>query len=112
MIRYDQHREFVRPWCSLVTAVLKFSFHNHLQNWSHLCDLMNCSLPGSSIHGILQERILEWIPTSLLQGSFLTQVLNPGLLHCRWSVYHLSYQRRSSHTLDQGKFQILKMQPK
>ena len=26
-----------------------------------LCDLMNCSPPGSSIHGILQARILEWI---------------------------------------------------
>ena len=26
-----------------------------------LCDPMNCSLPGSSIHGILQARILEWV---------------------------------------------------
>ena len=26
-----------------------------------LCDLMNCSLPGYSVHGILQARILEWI---------------------------------------------------
>ena len=26
-----------------------------------LCDPMNCSLPGSSVHGILQARILEWI---------------------------------------------------
>ena len=25
-----------------------------------LCDPMDCSLPGSSIHGILQARILEW----------------------------------------------------
>ena len=23
---------------------------------------MNCSLPGSSVHGILQTRILEWLP--------------------------------------------------
>ena len=32
-----------------------------------LCDLMDCSLPGSSVHGILQERILEWdaIPFSI-----------------------------------------------
>ena len=27
-----------------------------------LCDPMNCSLPGSSIHGIFQARILEWLP--------------------------------------------------
>ena len=26
-----------------------------------LCDLMDCSLPGSSVHEILQVRILEWV---------------------------------------------------
>ena len=30
---------------------------------------------------------------SLLQEIFLTQGLNPGLLHCRWILYHLSHQR-------------------
>ena len=25
------------------------------------CDPINCSLPGSSVHGILQARILEWV---------------------------------------------------
>ena len=30
------------------------------------CDRMNCSLPGYSIHGILQARILEWIAISFL----------------------------------------------
>ena len=28
---------------------------------STLCDPMDCSLPGSSVHGILQARILEWV---------------------------------------------------
>ena len=27
-----------------------------------LCDPMDCNLPGSSVHGILQARILEWVP--------------------------------------------------
>ena len=27
-----------------------------------LCDTMDCSPPGSSVHGILQARILEWVP--------------------------------------------------
>ena len=27
-----------------------------------LCDLMDYSLPGSSVHGILQARIQEWVP--------------------------------------------------
>ena len=26
-----------------------------------LCDLTDCSLPGSSVHGILQAKILEWV---------------------------------------------------
>ena len=34
-----------------------------------LCDPMNCSLPGSSVHGILQARILEWVAISFSGGS-------------------------------------------
>ena len=34
-----------------------------------LCDPMDCSLPGSSVHGILQARILEWVATSFSRGS-------------------------------------------
>jgi len=34
-----------------------------------LCDLMDCSLPGSSIHEILQARILEWVAISFSKGS-------------------------------------------
>ena len=102
-----------------------------------LCDLMDCSLPGSSIRGIFQARVLEWgaiafsvykaseseitqlRPTLfdlmdcslpdlcpwdflakgtgvgfhfLLQGIFPTQESNPGLLHCRQTLYPLSHQ--------------------
>ena len=32
-----------------------------LQSCPTLCDPMACSLPGSSVHGILQARILEWV---------------------------------------------------
>ena len=32
-----------------------------LQSPLSLCDLVDCSLPGSSVHGILQARILEWV---------------------------------------------------
>ena len=30
---------------------------------------MNCSLPGSSVHGILQARILEWVALPFARGS-------------------------------------------
>ena len=34
-----------------------------------LCDLMDCSPPGSSVHGILQARILEWAAMPSSRGS-------------------------------------------
>ena len=34
-----------------------------------LCDPMNCSLPGFSVHGIFQTRILEWVAISFSRGS-------------------------------------------
>ena len=32
-----------------------------LQSCPAVCDTMDCSLPGSSVHGIPQARILEWV---------------------------------------------------
>ena len=51
-----------------------------------LCDPMDCSLPGSSLHGILQARVLEWVAISFSRGSSLTQGLNPGLPHSRQTL--------------------------
>ena len=39
------------------------------QSYLTLCDPMDCSLPGSSIRGIFQARILEWIDISFSRGS-------------------------------------------
>ena len=39
-----------------------------------LCDPIDCSLPGSSAHGILQARILEWVAISFSRGSSLDKV--------------------------------------
>jgi len=39
------------------------------QSCPTLCDLMDCSLPGSSVHGILQTRILEWVAVPFSRGS-------------------------------------------
>ena len=35
-----------------------------IQLYLTLCDLLDCSPPGSSVHGILQERILKWVAIS------------------------------------------------
>ena len=54
---------------------------------------MGYILPGSSVHGILQARILEWVAIPFSRASFLTQGSNRGLLHSKQFIYHLSYQR-------------------
>ena len=53
---------------------------------------MNCSPPGSSVHGILPGKNTRVNSHSLLQGIFPTQELNPSLLHCRQILYHLRHQ--------------------
>ena len=76
-----------------------------------LCDPMDCSLPGSSVHGDSPSKNNGVGCHTLLQGIFQTQGLNPGLLHCRQIMYSLSHKgsprtlkwvaypfsRRSSH---------------
>ena len=55
---------------------------------------MDCSSPGSSIHGILQVRMLEWVA---IQGIFPTQESKLGLLHCWKILSRLSHQGSSWH---------------
>ena len=52
-----------------------------------LCDPADCSLPGSSVQGILQAKISEWVAMPLLQGIFQTQGSNLYLLRLlHWQV--------------------------
>ena len=44
-------------------------------------NIWDCSPPGSSVHGISQARIVEWV--AIFFSSFPTQVSNPRLLHWR-----------------------------
>ena len=39
------------------------------QSYLTLCNPMDCSPPGSSVHGILQARILEWVAIAFSRGS-------------------------------------------
>ena len=75
------------------------------QSCPALCDPMDCSPSGSSVHGILQARILEWVAISFSRGISPTQGSNLGLPHCRQTLNHLSHQLISSclnsnHPLD------------
>ena len=59
-----------------------------------LCASKDCSPPGSSVHGILQVRILEWVVIPFSRGIFPTQGSNPGLLCYRLTPHRLSHQGR------------------
>ena len=50
------------PKCACVHA-------KSLQSCPTLCDPMDCSPPGSSVHGILQARILKWVAIPFSKGS-------------------------------------------
>ena len=58
---------------------------------------MDCSLPGCSVHGDSPGTNTGMGSLSLLQGIFPTQGSNPGLLHCRQILYHLSHQGSPTH---------------
>ena len=52
-----------------VQNAVKESESEVVQSCPTLCDPVDCSLPGFSIHGILQARILEWVTISFSRGS-------------------------------------------
>ena len=68
-----------------------------------LCDPMDCSQPGSSVHGIFQARVLQWVAISFFRGSSQprnqTQVSLPV---DRRSRQHVKKQRL--HFVDKGLY--------
>ena len=57
-----------------------------------LCNLIDYSPPGSSVHEDPPGKNTGVGCYALLQGIFSIQGLNPGFLHCRWILYCLSHQ--------------------
>ena len=57
------------------------------QLYPTLCNPMDCSLPGSSVHRDTPGKNTEVGCHALLQGIFPTQGLNPGLPYFRWILY-------------------------
>ena len=69
------------------------------QSYLTLCSHMDCSPPGSSVHGVFQARILGWVAISfLLQGIVPTPRWNPNFWHfLSWQVdsFPLSHPGRT-----------------
>ena len=56
-----------------------------------LCDLMDCSLPGSSILGIFQARVLEWFAISFSIPKISLIILLPSLLKLKVTSIRSSF---------------------
>ena len=74
-----------------------------LQSCPTLCDPTDCSLTGSSVHGDSPGKSNGEGCHAILQGISPTQGSNPGLLHCRRSLYQLGYQESPEDQEPQGK---------
>ena len=61
-----------------------------LQSCPTLCDPMDSSPPGSSVHRILQARILEWVATSFSQNIMGTSAKEEEILQEEETRSHLS----------------------
>ena len=60
-------------WATREAKMISESESEVAQSCLTLCDAVDCSLPGSFVHGILQARILEWVAISFSRGSSRTR---------------------------------------
>ena len=68
-LRTSSHGKFLWPLSLKFKAVESEKKVLVLQTCPTLCDPMDCNPPGSSVHGILQARILEWVAIPFSRGS-------------------------------------------
>ena len=90
--------EYMAFWSSFFQTIIVISISSSLcvfQLCSNLCEPMNWSLPGFSVHGILQSRILGWVAMPSFRGSSLS-LMSPALAggifitSATWDIYFLS----------------------
>ena len=78
-----------------------------------LCNPTDCNLPGSSVHGIFQARILEWVAISFSRGS--AQPRDRTCVSCvsyngRWTLYQCTTWKDPIRT-DLGFFKSRLLRP-
>ena len=81
------------------------------QLYPTLCDSVNCSLSGSSVHGISQERMLEWVVISFSRASSqprdrtcVSYVSGIG----RWVLYHQLHMGSPCTSFPESKYDLLR----
>ena len=69
ILNYKSHLSDVSAKRGELARKTRWRWSEVAQSCPTLCDPMDCSPPGSSLHGILQARILEWVAISFSRGS-------------------------------------------
>ena len=83
-LQRQQPTRLPRPWdspgkntgvgCHFLLGCMKVKSESEVpQSCLTLRDLMDCSLPGSSVHGILQARVLEWGAIAFFECPYIYQ---------------------------------------
>ena len=90
-----------RPWdspgkntgvgCHFLLQCIKVKSESEVtQSCPTLSDPMDCSLPGSSIHGIFQARALEWAAIAFSNKKLEPLKFQTDIFHFLWKVWHSS----------------------
>ena len=84
--------------CHFLLQCMKVKSESEVaQLYPTLSEPMDCSLPGSSFHGIFQARVLEWVAIALTIWAFVSKVMS--LLFNRLSRLVIIFLPRSKHLL-------------
>ena len=118
---YERHKIHFKSWIyndtgkNLIYLLNKSLRTNHFENWVSeivqlcltLCDPMDCSLPGFSIHGIFQARVLEWVAISFSRVSSQPRDQIQVSHIVSKTLYCLSHQGSTWKLRNKGKTYIL-----
>ena len=86
---WDSPCKNVGVGCHFLLQCMKVKSESEVtQSCPTLRDPMDCSPPGSSIHGIFQARILEWVAIAFSEQIFLTRDQTQVSCIDRWILYH------------------------
>ena len=90
----NSHVNKMCAWSLLFTMLCVCA--KSLQSCTTLCSTMDCSLPCSSVHGILQVRILEWVAMPSSRGS--SQSRDGTQVSCIAGVFFTIWATREAHS--------------
>ena len=89
---WDSLGRNTRVGCHFLLQCMKVESESEVtQSCPTLSDLMDCSLPGSSVHGIFQARVLEWGTIAFSAGEFYP----PQKKTFRKYAYWMNFERDS-----------------